>query len=92
MPTLREVFAELYARQARLDNDIREGFGSCIPGSRDCVNEMRWTIGHMLLRNMDALIVAAGDLDLGDLPAGVSLAYSNRPGNGDGGSAGPPPR
>ena len=76
MPTLRECITELRARQARLDEAVKGGWRDAIPSEQESVNEMRYALDSMLEQNMDALLEAAGDLDLGELPIGICLAHS----------------
>ena len=76
MPTLRELASELAARKARLDVAEKNGWRDAIPGARETYSEMLHVMQAMIETRMSDLVAVAGHVDLGPLPVGVSLAYS----------------
>ena len=76
MATLRECVNELEVRKIRLAEAERGGWRDAIPSCAQAVNEMRHALDTLIERNMAALVDQAGDLDMRDLPIGISLAYT----------------
>ncbi len=76
MPTLREYFAELDARRKRLQQAEDCGWRDSIPSERETVAEFEHVLMNAIGNNHGRLVEIAGDLDLGPLPLGISLAYS----------------
>ena len=78
MPTLTELFAELRARERRLQTSVTGGWSDSIPSDRSSVAQMREAVIDKLLdpANSERLLAVAGDIDLGPLRHGVSLVFS----------------
>lgn len=78
MATLTELFAELRAREKRLATSESGGWRDCLPSDRENVREMRDALVDKLLdpANEERLLALAGNLDLGPLRHGVSIAFS----------------
>ncbi|MBD2745980.1 hypothetical protein IC232_04625 [Microvirga sp. BT688] len=76
MPTLREYFAEMEARRKRLQEAHDRGWSDCIEGEQRTVDEFEHVLMNALTKNGTELVEAAGDVNLGALPIGISLAYS----------------
>jgi hypothetical protein len=76
MATLRDCTTELRARQERLNEARGRGWHDCIGSEEENVAEMRHALDVMIERNLEVLLDQAGSLELGDLPIGISLAFS----------------
>ena len=76
MPSLREYFAEMEARRKRLQEAQDRRWSDCIEGEQRTVAEFEHVLMDALMKNGTELVEAAGDVDLGALPIGISLAYS----------------
>jgi hypothetical protein len=74
MPTLREYIAEVDARRTRLREAEDRSWRDCIPSEKETVAEFEHVLMNAIGNNYDCLVEIAGDLDLGPLPPGVSLA------------------
>ena len=77
MPSLREYFAEMEARRKRLQEVQDRRWSDCIEGEQRTVAEFEHVLMGAMLKNGNDLVEAAGDVDLGALPIGISLAYSS---------------
>ena len=76
MATLAECFKELQARRARLYEARSYGWRDVIHAEAETVSEFESVFQKMLTGRMDEIIELAGEVDLGELPTGVSLAFS----------------
>lgn len=78
MATLREIFAERAARRARYQEAVERNWRDTFRSLQEEVAEIEGVISRMLLENEEnvkKLVEAAGDLDLGPLPAGHHLMF-----------------
>lgn len=76
MATLNELHSELLARRERLERAERQGWRDGLADERRSVAEIDHVIDDLLKANMGRLLEVAGEIDLGALPAGVSLHFS----------------
>jgi hypothetical protein len=76
--TLSQLYAEYRARAKKLKESVDRGFRDCIPAERACLAEIEHELVTKLLSVDvgDQLMATAGDLELGALSTGLSLAHS----------------
>lgn len=78
MVTVSQLYAELRAREKKLTEAVSAGWRDAIPSAQECVAEMRHEVVEKLLSpdNAQRIIMVGGELDMGPLGTGLSLAYS----------------
>ena len=82
MATLSQCYLELRARRARLLEAETNGWRDCARSERNTVAEFEDAFMRMVMDTVtaDRLMQQAGEVELGPLPWGVSLAYSSAAG------------